>query len=991
MFRSQSRSVDGRFSLLLVDEGEYYFDEHAALRQLGEDVQQAGRLRVLSHSVIFEPDEEAAPLVKLKFASVQELVEHKEHSEWDGTGADVADVAEPVPEEEQQPEPEPAAEPPPIDEAEFDEDAPELDAPPVEGGGDEEDEDEDEDDYAGDQAKPKGKERKRRSSLEGGMGSMGKGLGKGLGKGIGGVGKGMGSMGKGMGKGLKGGVGKGLGAVTSGIDGVKSVGDLAKDGLKDGVGAATGGLSSVTDAALSAKTGLDQGLSGATSGLDSVIGKESVIGGGVGKGFGAGLKAAKAARDAAMNAADVAASAAGAAADKTGVSAVAEKTGISGALAAGADAALSAKDVAAQKTGLDAGLTGAASGLTGRLTSGVTGLTDLASGLATGASDLATGGLTNITDVVGGVASLASGAMDATVGRLSGAQDDRPTVAITFTCDNAVLMKPYGKEQPYDVDRTVTRYTFTLVAPSAAPEVEGGDKAAAEEDGEEEAEKVDGGDARMAEIAPQIRRLYDIITAPASEGGAPRAASWQRPEALEALIAEREAEIEFDTSELIDPEEETPLFESKAERISPLVSNPGRLLLTNRYLYFQPFNNAEGVADAVLSWSLQAEGSGGGGGGLTRLERRRHQLRKTGAELVFKQPKGKKGKGKAKGKGGKKGQAESVFLAFGTNQEREDFVRMVCENTLLSDDKDDHEQKMRMAAEEWGSGRMSNYDYLMHLNSAAGRSINDIIQYPVMPWVVKDYESDFLDLDDPETFRDLSKPIGALEPKRLQSVKQRYDEMLSLNDPMMIPFMWGSHYSTAGYVLYYLAREAPDLMLKLQSGAFDKPDRLFSSIPRAWKGVLENPMDVKELIPEFYCYDDEEEQAGAGEGEGEGGGGGGGFLRNHREIDWGVKQDGTAVGDVELPPWANDSAGEFVKQMSEALECDYVSQHLHEWIDLIFGYKQQGEEAVAAGNLFGHLSYEGSVDIRTIEDPQERAAILTQIVRCFAATVADCH
>eukprot|EP01046_Picozoa_sp_COSAG06_P040858 COSAG06_NODE_4991_length_3803_cov_3.413337_1_plen_222_part_10 len=212
--------------------------------------------------------------------------------------------------------------------------------------------------------------------------------------------------------------------------------------------------------------------------------------------------------------------------------------------------------------------------------------------------------------------------------------------------------------------------------------------------------------------------------------------------------------------------------------------------------------------------------------------------------------------------------------------------------------------------------------------------------------------------------------------------------MLSLNDPMMIPFMWGSHYSTAGYVLYYLAREAPDLMLKLQSGAFDKPDRLFSSIPRAWKGVLENPMDVKELIPEFYCYDEEEEQAGAGEGEGEGGGGGGGFLRNHREIDWGVKQDGTAVGDVELPPWANDSAGEFVKQMSEALECDYVSQHLHEWIDLIFGYKQQGEEAVAAGNLFGHLSYEGSVDIRTIEDPQERAAILTQIVRCFTVATA---
>lgn len=237
-----------------------------------------------------------------------------------------------------------------------------------------------------------------------------------------------------------------------------------------------------------------------------------------------------------------------------------------------------------------------------------------------------------------------------------------------------------------------------------------------------------------------------------------------------------------------------------------------------------------------------------------------------------------------------------------------------------------------------------------------------------MPWVVQDYESDELDLENPSTFRDLSKPIGALESNRLKSVKQRYEEMVSLNDPEMVPFMWGSHYSTAGYVLYYLAREAPDLMLKLQSGDFDKPDRLFCSISRAWRGVLENPMDVKELIPEFYlpssCA----------------------FLNNHREINWGVKQDGTEVGDVELPPWA-DNSEDFVQQMADALESDYVSDHLHEWIDLIFGHKQQGEAAVTAGNLFRHLSYEGAIDIRTVMDPHERAATLTQIVR-YPATDA---
>ena len=54
-------------------------------------------------------------------------------------------------------------------------------------------------------------------------------------------------------------------------------------------------------------------------------------------------------------------------------------------------------------------------------------------------------------------------------------------------------------------------------------------------------------------------------------------------------------------------------------------------------------------------------------------------------------------------------------------------------------------------------------------------------------------------------------------------------------------------------------------------------------------------------------------------------------------------------GDVELPPWAN-SPRDFATKMRQALESDYVSEHLHNWIDLIFGYKQRGAEAVAADN-----------------------------------------
>ena len=61
-----------------------------------------------------------------------------------------------------------------------------------------------------------------------------------------------------------------------------------------------------------------------------------------------------------------------------------------------------------------------------------------------------------------------------------------------------------------------------------------------------------------------------------------------------------------------------------------------------------------------------------------------------------------------------------------------------------------------------------------------------------------------------------------------------------------------------------------------------------------------------------------------------------------------------------LPRWAKGDAREFIRLHRKALECDYVSRKLHLWIDLIFGYKQRGEPAKEAINVFHHWFYADS-------------------------------
>ena len=77
----------------------------------------------------------------------------------------------------------------------------------------------------------------------------------------------------------------------------------------------------------------------------------------------------------------------------------------------------------------------------------------------------------------------------------------------------------------------------------------------------------------------------------------------------------------------------------------------------------------------------------------------------------------------------------------------------------------------------------------------------------MFPWVVSDYSSSRLELDSGEVYRDLSKPVGALNSERLNNLKVRREEMARAVETGGVGgYLYGSHYSCPGFVLYYLVR-----------------------------------------------------------------------------------------------------------------------------------------------------------------------------------------
>ena len=317
---------------------------------------------------------------------------------------------------------------------------------------------------------------------------------------------------------------------------------------------------------------------------------------------------------------------------------------------------------------------------------------------------------------------------------------------------------------------------------------------------------------------------------------------------------------------------------------------------------------------------------------------------------------------------------------------------------------------------EWIKYQISTLEYLMWMNIFGGRSLNDLTQYPVFPWLITDYTSEEINYNNNNNeniFRNLFVPMGMIETsdksitrkdtfidtydlikndlkenfsdfnysdylkkgdeyydyyqnKKLKLINIDQSEadngdntsMVELNQ---LPSYYSSHYSNPTYVTHYLTRIFPFafVSIEIQGDKFDDPNRMFISLSRTFESASTAKDDIRELIPEFYLLPE--------------------MFQNNNNLNLSqgktdVDNNKIIINDVELPLWCNDDPNNFIIEKRKYLEKNDIK--INKWIDIIFGNYQKGEKAEEIHNIFKAQSYEKMVKIDNIRDIDMRNALM---------------
>ena len=294
------------------------------------------------------------------------------------------------------------------------------------------------------------------------------------------------------------------------------------------------------------------------------------------------------------------------------------------------------------------------------------------------------------------------------------------------------------------------------------------------------------------------------------------------------------------------------------------------------------------------------------------------------------------------------------------------------------------ENEIKFLLNDFRKGKISNYYYILCLNKYSTRTYNDLCQYPVFPWILKEYNKiqEILDKlskeitpDISEYFRDMRYPMLAQKEESKERAKFVYlegkesiDDLIKEKDePKKFHCHFLTHYSSSAFIFYYLMRINPYTtnMIRLQKDGFENPNRMFNGFQEISDMMKVDNNDNREAIPDFYSYFD--------------------FCCNLNCCYFGKKTDGILVDDIilfdKISPQKNiNKITSYVNSLynnRKLFNDPYISKLLSQWVDIIFGKKQlplkDEKEKFETYNIYSKSCYEQKTNIvKKIEKNYEK-------------------
>ena len=267
--------------------------------------------------------------------------------------------------------------------------------------------------------------------------------------------------------------------------------------------------------------------------------------------------------------------------------------------------------------------------------------------------------------------------------------------------------------------------------------------------------------------------------------------------------------------------------------------------------------------------------------------------------------------------------------------------------------------------ERWRQGDISNFEYLMLLNDASGRRMGDASFCPVLPWV-----TDFVKAENVNA-ESLTPAAATLSGWNLRDLTRSKFRLKKGDAQLDVTYQSALQQGMQhlGLVPHHIPENLTDITF-YNYLARVTPIEVLRSVVRANFTSRHYPTSMQHLydltpdecIPEFYLDSSVFKSVHTAKAKTRTGG-----KSGSDGADW--NSDDPLMPDLALPENCV-SPSEFIARHRALLESDQVSEHLHSWIDLNFGFKLTGDAAVKSKNV--PLNVSSAVDSVTLSSIHRR-------------------